>query len=116
MVIIPTFQNRTARYSIEIELAGELFNLFFYWNSREESWYMNIRDSEEAVILAGVKLVPVYKLLQQYRAKEGLPEGDFILWDLNQDPTDDNVTFDNFGKRYQLIFLSDLEISSGAVV
>lgn len=115
MIIIPTFQDRTARYTIEIELAGTPYNLFFSWNTREESWYMNIRDSEETPILTGIKLVPVYLLLEQYRAYENLPAGDFILWDLNQDSTDDNVTFDNFGERYQLLFFSDDEIEAGEV-
>lgn len=116
MVLLPTFQNRSSRFSYDIELAGELFRLFFSWNARETSWYMDIQDQNEANILTGIKMVPMYQLLRQYRAYDTLPNGDFMLWDLNQDPVNSDVSFDNFGRRYQLLFVSREEIDSGEIV
>ncbi len=116
MVIIPTFQNRSARYAMDIELNGTIFHLRFHWNARENNWYMDIQDQDEINILMGIKLVVNYFLLAQYRAYINLPEGDFIFWDLNQIPEDGGVTFDNFGDRYQLIFFTDDEIESGVLV
>lgn len=115
MIIIPVFQDRSARYSFDIELNGTVFHLVFNWNSREESWYMNIQNAEEVDILDGVKLVPSYSLLKQYKAYENLPKGEFILWDIEQNPAGSNVTFDNYGKRYQLLFFTDEEILAGEV-
>lgn len=112
MVIIPIFQNISARFIFDIELAGELFRLEFAWNAREESWYMNIQDQNENYILAGIKMVIKYKLLEQYRAYTNLPDGDFILWDLEQNSQNGGVTFENLGKRYQLLFFSQEEIEA----
>jgi hypothetical protein len=116
MVVLPTFQDRSARFSYDIELAGELFRLFFSWNARETSWYMDIQDQNENNILTGIKMVPMYQLLRQYRAYATLPDGDFMLWDLRQDSDNSNVNFDNFGKRYQLLFVSREEIETGEII
>lgn len=116
MVVLPTFQDRSARFAYDIELADELFRLFFSWNARETSWYMNIQDQNEANILTGIKMVPMYQLLRQYRAYAALPNGDFMLWDLSQDPVNSDVTFDNFGRRYQLLFVSREEIETGVII
>lgn len=111
MIVIPTFQNRTARYGIDIELNGIVFHLLFSWNSREESWYMDIQNSEEIDILRGIKLIPNYQLLKQYRAYADLPQGEFILWDLYNDSVNSEITYDNYGKRYQLLFFTNEEIN-----
>lgn len=112
MIIIPIFQNISARFVFDIELANELFRLEFSWNAREKSWYMNIQDQNENNILTGIKMVIKYKLLEQYRAYADLPDGDFILWDLEQNPITGGVTFEKLGKRYQLLFFSQEEIEA----
>lgn len=115
MVILPTFQKRTARYEYDIEMDSRLFHLAFSWNDREESWYMDIMDSKREPIINGIKMVINYNLLLQYRAYRELPQGSMILYDAQQDPVNSQVTFDNFGKRYQLIFLTNEELRAGAV-
>lgn len=115
MIILPTFQSQSARFSYDIELNGEIFHLKFSWNSREESWYMDIQDQNEVNILTGIKLVINYFLLEQYKAYENLPKGDFKLWDIQLDPTTGGLTFDNFGRRYQLFFLTDDELDTGVL-
>jgi hypothetical protein len=111
--VVPTFQSRSARYIIGVELAGEKFRLRFYWNTREEFWYMDILDQDDNNLITGIKMVINYSLLDQYVAVIGIPKGNFILWDLEKDVSGE-VTFDNFGRRYQLIFLSDSEIAAGS--
>jgi len=113
MIIIPVFQNNSARYVIDIELANTLFKLKFNWNARESSWYMDIQDSEENDILIGLKLTINYRLLKQYRALENLPDGDFYLWDLKQNVNEGVLDFDNFGHRYPLLFFTNEEIETG---
>lgn len=111
MYIVPTFQNTSADYVIEAELNNQVFRLQFTWNQRESVWYMHILDIDDNPVLLGVKLVPSYLMLQQYRAYADLPQGDFLLMDLEDSPETGLVTFDNFGKRYQLIFFSDEELN-----
>lgn len=115
MTVIPTFQNRSARYGFDIELGDKVFHLIFSWNDRDECWYMDIQDSEENNILNGIKLTPNYQLLKQYKAFSNLPDGEFILWDLKQEAASSDVNFDTFGTRYQLIFLTTAEIIAGEV-
>lgn len=114
MVVLPFFQDRSSRFAYDIELAGELFRLYFSWNARETAWYMDIQDQNENNILTGIKMVPNYRLLEQYRAYAALPDGDFVVWDLNQNPITGGITFDNMGKRYQLLFFSSEEIGAVA--
>lgn len=116
MIVFPVFQNRSARYTFDIELANRVFHFIFSWNSREESWYMDIQDGEEVPIIHGIKLVPNYRLLKQYKAYNTLPDGELILWDLEQDSVNSGVTFDNFGSRYQLLFFTSAEIEAGKIL
>ena len=115
MVVLPVFQDRSARYEYDIELAGVVYHLKFAWNAREEAWYMDIQDQDEVDILVGIKLVINYRLLLQYRALD-VPDGDFICWDLEQNPVAGGITFDNLGTRYQLLFFTTAEIEAGAVI
>lgn len=109
MIVIPTFQDRSSRYEFDIELAGDIWHLLFSWNAREEVWYMDIQDQDQNNILLGIKIVPNYLLLDQYKSY-ALPAGEFICWDLKQTPETGTLDFDTFGKRYQLLFFSDEEL------
>ena len=76
---------------------------------------MDILDTADNPILTNLRLSINYQLLQQYKAVEGLPRGDFVLLDMEHNPVTGGVTFDSLGKRYQLIFLTDEEIEVGKV-
>lgn len=109
MIIIPIFQNISARFSFDIELDLNIYHLKFAWNSREGAWYMTIQDQDENNILTGIKIVPNYLLLDQYRYIPELPPGDFVLFDLNQIPENNQPDFDTLGKRYQLLYVTEAE-------
>ena len=109
MIIIPIFQNVSARTSFDIELDLVIYHLRFAWNSREGSWYMTIQDQNENDILTGIKIVPNYLLLDQYRYLQGLPPGDFFLFDLNQIPENEQPDYNSLGKRYQLLYITEAE-------
>ncbi len=110
MFVVPVFQNQSSRYIIEVELSLEIFRLGFAWNAREQAWYMDILDPDDNEILTNIKMVINYSLLDQYIALATLPKGKFMLWDLEKNPITGGVTFDNFGRRYQLIFFTDEEL------
>lgn len=114
MIVIPSFQDVSARTSFDIELDLSIYHLKFAWNSRESSWYMTIQDQDEIDILTGIKMVPNYLLLDQYKYLPGLPPGDFFLFDLNQIPENEQPDFDNLGKRYQLLYIIEAEYNGEA--
>lgn len=116
MIILPTFQTSSPRYKYHISLDGIIYYLNFNWNTRESAWYMDIANSSETLILAGIKLVPDYRLLKQYKAIEGLPAGDFLLVDSKQDDQNSQVTFDNFGDRYVLMYVEESDLGSAGVL
>lgn len=115
MVVLPIYQGRSSRFEYDIELNKEIWHLRFSWNAREEAWYMDIQTQDQVNIVTGIKLVINYPLLGQYIAYD-LPVGDFILWDLEQSPSTGGVTFNNLGRRYQLIFFTDEELELGEVL
>ncbi len=110
MVIIPTYQSKSARYSIEVELDDTAYVLEFYWNARDSAWYMDIYLDDE-LILAGIKLVPKYALLHQFAYLDGLPDGEFCIVDNDTDSDySEDLDFDNFGDRYVLVYVTNDEI------
>lgn len=115
MIVVPTFQNKSSRYSFDMELNQELFHLVFTFNARESSWYMNIQDQNENDIITGIKMVINYLLLEQYKAYVELPQGDFVVLDLEQNPATGGITFNNFGFRYQLVFFTNYELDTGDI-
>jgi len=115
LIVLPIFQNRSTHFFYDIELNNELFHLKYYWNARELSWYMDIQDQNENNILMNIKLVINYILLLQYRYINELPKGQLFIMDLEQNPIIGGITFDNLGKRYQLIFFTNEEINTGVI-
>ena len=115
MFLVPIFQNVSSKFIMQVELDGESFRLRFYWNSREEKWYMDILNIDDEAILTNVAMVIEYLLLTQYKHIADLPKGNFILLDLESNPSTGGVTFDNLGRRYQLVFFSNKEIEAGEV-
>jgi len=111
MTEIPVYADVSARYSMEIVLNGLVYVLRFNWNSRDSAWYMDIVSNAGVDILAGVKLVPQYLLLKQYSMLTGMPSGDFWLWDTELNSQTSNLSYDNFGSRYRLIFLTPAEVT-----
>lgn len=112
MTLIPVYSAVSARYYLEIVLAGEVFTLRFDWNTRDESWAMDIVANSGADILTGIKLVPNYVLTKQYSMIPGMPAGDFYLLDDSNVSTNGLVTFENFGDRYKLYFATADEIAA----
>lgn len=110
MFVIPTFQKISSRYTIEVELNNKPYKLFSDWNSRDSAWYMDIKDKDENDIVTNIKLVPKYLLLSQYKTYSSLPDGNFIIVDV-EGKYDTEISFDNFGVRYNMLFFNSGEIN-----
>ena len=51
MFIIPIFQNASSKFIQQVTLNNEVFKIRFFWNTRDESWYMSILDIDDVVRL-----------------------------------------------------------------
>lgn len=109
MYIVPIFSSTSSQFIIEAELGGSNWILGLRYNARDVSWYLSISDNNDNLVLSGIKLVPTYPLIERYRYIPNLPNGDFIVMDLDESPGG-SVNFDNLGTRYQLVFFTQEEI------
>lgn len=76
------------------------------WSMREAKWYLDIRDSNGAAIIMGIKIVTGgYSLLARYRSSAlapKLPAGDLMIDDGRANPTD--PTLEELGASAQLTY------------
>lgn len=111
MILFPTFTKLSSKFSYNIAIGAQTFSFSFYFNSREQSWYLSIADSSGNPLINGVKLVPEYLLLKSHRAAIPQLPGDLVLVDLEGNPASSGVTFDNFGVRYVLMYFTAGELA-----
>src|SRR5271157_2083849 len=79
-VAIPFFTS--AQFTESVTLDQNEFFLEFIWNNRGSFYSMDIYDSNNNKLVAGVRLIVGYSLLGQYNYA-GLPLGDMMVWDPN---------------------------------
>ncbi len=91
-------------YRISTTLDGISYLLDFYWNEREEAWYMHLLEADEAPLRQGIKLV-LGALLGVRERNASMPNGTFIMTDLSG--ADIDATFDDFGIRAVLWYSSN---------
>lgn len=72
--------NSQTWYTQAMTLAGQQYNLEFYYNTRADLWFMDILDVSENIILAGVPLTIDRNLTGQYTTL-ALPDGTFFCTD-----------------------------------
>jgi hypothetical protein len=103
---IPTDSDNST-YTETIQLEGIFYIFDFHWNTRDEAWYCTIYASDRTPIIAGIKLVVDYELLNDYKV-EGMPPGALFLIDttLQRIPCQRN----DLGVRCQLIYLTSDEL------
>ncbi len=74
---IPTAPE-TPNYVQRTTLDGREFLLRFLHNQREDTWYMSILNTEEAIIKAGIKIVVDWPLIRKFRYDVRMPPGEFF--------------------------------------
>lgn len=115
MLLLPFHQDKSSKFSMQIDLENDgAYTLFFFWNTRESAWFMDILDSTgETTYISGIRLVPEYALLKQYKGLPGIPKGDFFITDAESNY--DGLDFDNIGVglRFQMYYISKRELQDG---
>jgi hypothetical protein len=103
--ILSTFAEKTPRWTQYVDLSGVRYQLYISWNTRMESWYLSVLDTNGNLILAGIRLVPGIDLIGKYRASAPeLPPGVLLVMDKESDPKTAELTRDNFGTRFVLSY------------
>lgn len=108
MYKIPTYQDSASNFEQEIILGDRLMIITLVWNSRSEAWYMSIEDSDSGDVVYGIKLLPNWTLIKQYRSSLPNFEGDIILI-ASDSNVDQRVTYDNLNNGYQLTYVNEEE-------
>lgn len=98
-------------------LDGVNYKLHFSWNDGgdEGFWTIDLRDSGNSDIIRGLKLVPNFPLLNQYRRlSDKIPRGEFLVVVVNQTMTvNQTIPRDGFSKgTFSLIYLPAEELKS----
>lgn len=106
-LIIKTQFNNSSSFIESVTLDNKIFELHFDWNVRDEHWTMTIRDKNNQVIVAGIKIVANYELISMYRYLD-VPPGYMMAADMSGQGLDPG--FDDFGTRVLLMYISESEI------
>lgn len=104
--IIPFFNNFAAfKETIVLESSSYVFQ--YNYNSRGDYWTMTISDTEDNILIAGVKVVLDYELITSWPGRN-LPEG----YLLPIDSTESAVRIDrnNLGDTVDNIYLEEDEV------
>lgn len=85
---IPTADGAVfSRYQIEVELDGVPFRLDFRYNSRQLSWFMNLRDINGEILRSGISIVSGFPLLRRMK-QLSRPEGILMAVPVSLDELD----------------------------
>lgn len=86
-LIIPTLTDGTSFYSVRTTLDGLDYQLEFDWSTREDRWYLTLRDSQGGLLMGATKLVCNVPLLRYRRHIEGTPPGELAVTTISPDPS-----------------------------
>lgn len=113
MINIPTFQEKSADFTQEIELGGQLVRLHIMYNIRIGFFFLNFTD-QEGSILYGIKMVPEWLLLDWHRGTLNF-SGDLVIRKTD-DEAGDLITYDNFGNGWDLTYVTEAEVEAWEAV
>jgi hypothetical protein len=100
-VILPTSFDGTNSYTLRVDLGDREFVLDFNFNQRESFWYFTLLDSQNVVIVAGVKVVLGGPLLRAVRDVRR-PVGD--LYAIDQGANQVEAGLKDLGDRVVLVY------------
>jgi hypothetical protein len=98
-------------FSEDVLLDGTPYTLEFAWNARGEFWTVSFYDSGKTLIVAGIKLVLAYDLLEG-RHHLALPDGGLYVVDTADDMT--KIGYQDFvnNRALMLVYFTETENAS----
>lgn len=100
IVEIPTMIDASA-YKFEIVLDNETYILQFSYIERIQRWILNILDSNENMLLAGITLHSSLDLIGRFKNPD-LPKGTLICFDVEGE--NKSASRDDLGIRVKLLY------------
>lgn len=99
--IIPT-RTDLGNYDESVSLDGDLFILQFRFNTRDSSWYLDLKLEDGTFIRAGLRLVPNFPLLRLL-SRADAPKGEIAVLDTRPVPAPPGQ--DELNKEVPLVYL-----------
>nr|WP_320145992.1 hypothetical protein [uncultured Anaeromusa sp.] len=97
-------------FVLSVTLDGKVWRLHFSWNDRAALWSMEIRNSSDVTLISGIRCVPNYPLINQYR-RPTLPPGEFICTVLDDSYT--SIGRDDFvNGKATLTYVTEVEFNA----
>jgi hypothetical protein len=97
----------SARYEYRMVIDQRTYTIRMDWNDRDSSWYMNLKDDNDAYLLVGQRIAVGCDLFRN-KAIPGMPQGVLLCLDttgLQEDPG-----FSDLDTRHYLIYASPSEL------
>lgn len=101
VLVLPT-QTKIPHYQFAIDLEGTEYALEFHWNERDRAWFLTIMDADEAILLAGLRVLIGANLTARF-ATAGLPPGSFVAIDTSGGSVEAGI--DELGARVLLCYV-----------
>lgn len=102
IIEIPINPNIEAQ-TVEVSLDGVLYKLRFSWNIRQSSWSMDIAESNDNILIQGIKIEPDWLPVFRYKITN-FPPGEFIVIDTSGTGDPPDRTEFGTGARVKLMY------------
>jgi hypothetical protein len=106
-VLLP-LQPSIASYRFSTELAGDEFLIDVRWNSRDESWYLDVLLPDETLIMAGLRVVLGALGIRYSDSRR--PRGMLLAYDRSGEARE--AGFDDIGERVVVLFFTVDELEA----
>ena len=105
---VPIFKDaENYTQTVSLDLTKVIMNIRY--NSRNDCWYMTLKDSNDNVIADGIPmLTSVIGMFQTYRKMPSTMAGDFVLFD-NKEGRED-CTRDNVSEIVKLYYANSVSV------
>lgn len=100
-------------YSLVTRLDGADYKLEFRYSPRADRFYLNLYDTNEVLLLAGIKLVPGVALLHYYHHLAGVPAGELVVTTSGPDGSAPGLNELGPGLRCVLSYFTAAEVAAG---
>jgi|SRR5580765_7125054 len=95
--------------AIEATLDDVLYYIIVNWNETAQAWEMGVRDSAYNLLVTGIRMVPEYPLLRQFKYTE-VPDGELVIHDYTLNASQ-RIPRDGFKLlRYELVYYTAVDL------
>lgn len=110
LLVIPMFQDIASKFEQEMLLGNSNVVLKIYWVERAKAWFFDFRIPDTGEVVLGIRIIPQWPLLRQYKAVIPSFLGDLFVGKVDSN-ADDELTFENLNNEgWALYYITDDEL------